>query len=109
MWLTLQFQNAFSKICEQRYTELMAENSELLSGIPLPPGTAAMFSPALLIGGLIFGSVGAYAFIHGWKTKAWRSLLIGSALSVYPWFVTNTILFYLLGIGLCVLLFKFRD
>ncbi len=60
----------------------MPENAELSTVLPLPPGTLALFSPALLI---------------------------VSALSIYPWFVTNTILFYLLGIGLCVILFKFPD
>ena len=87
----------------------MPENAELSTVLPLPPGTLALFSPALLIGGMIFGSIGMYAFVRGWKNKAWRSLLIGGALSIYPWFVTNTILFYLVGIGLCVILFKFPD
>ena len=62
-----------------------------------------------LISGFIFGIVGWYAFIHGKKEKQWRPMVIGVALMVYPYFVSNTLVSILIGLGLCVTLYFWRD
>ena len=56
---------------------------------------------------LIFGSIGAAAFIYGWKQKSLRPLVIGILLSVYPYFVPHTIALYAIGIVLTLALFIF--
>ena len=62
-----------------------------------------------IIGGLLFGIVGWYAFSYGRKEKAYKPLTIGLVLMVYPYFVSNTILLYILGVGLSSLLYFWRD
>ena len=62
-----------------------------------------------IIGGIIFGIIGWYAFIHGKKEKNWRPMVIGIALMVYPYFVTNTILAFAVGIALTAALYFWRE
>jgi len=62
-----------------------------------------------IFGGIIFGIIGWYAFIHGKKEKNWRAMAIGIALMVYPYFVPNVILFFIIGIALTAALYFWRD
>ena len=62
-----------------------------------------------IIANLIFGSIGFVAFMYGKKEKNWRVLSISIALMAYTYFVPNVWLIYLIGIGLTVLLFVWRE
>ncbi len=62
-----------------------------------------------LIFGFIFGLVGLYAFKYGWKEKSVKPSLIGVALMVYPYFVSNTWVSIIIGLALCALLYYWRD
>jgi hypothetical protein len=52
---------------------------------------------AVLLWGLLFGSIGLGFFIYGRKQRAVVPLVCGLALMVFPYLVSNTIL--LVGIG----------
>lgn len=62
-----------------------------------------------LISGFIFSIVGWYAFIHGKREKSIRPMVIGIALMVYPYFVSNTLLSITIGLGLCAALYYWRE
>jgi predicted membrane protein len=52
---------------------------------------------AVLLWGLLFGSIGLGFFIYGRKQRAVVPLICGLALMVFPYLVSNTML--LVGIG----------
>jgi len=52
---------------------------------------------AVLLWGLLFGSIGLGYFIYGKKQRAVVPLVCGLALMVFPYFVPNTML--LVGVG----------
>jgi hypothetical protein len=56
------------------------------------------FAAANLIGGLIFGSIGFIAFIYGKRMNLWKPMFLGLALMAYPYFVTNDVLLFAVGI-----------
>lgn len=58
---------------------------------------------------VIFGAVGFVAFMYGKRQVEWKVMAIGMALMVYPYFVSNTIVLYVVGVALTVPLFIFRD
>ena len=66
-------------------------------------------SASNLLGQLLFGGIGFVAFVYGKKTDSMKPMLIGVALSVYPWFVKGDLWLYSIGIALTVSLFIFRD
>ena len=68
-----------------------------------------MPTPAVLIAGLIFGTIGFLAFRHGKRQTLFMPMLIGIVLMVYPYFVSQTWLLYAVGCGLCAALFIFRE
>lgn len=68
-----------------------------------------MPTPAALFGLILFGAVGLAAFIYGKKAGLWRPAIIGIALMVYPYFISDTWLLYALGCGLCCALFFWRE
>jgi hypothetical protein len=47
--------------------------------------------------------------VYGKKQNAIKALLIGLTLIVYPYFVTNTVVMYAVGVALTAALFVFRD
>ncbi len=62
-----------------------------------------MFEPgntAILICGLIFGSIGAGFAIYGKRQKAIVPLCVGVALCVFPYFMENVYLLVLVGVVL---------
>jgi len=67
------------------------------------------FSFTNLIPGFIFSGIGFVAFIYGKKQDNFKSFSIGIALMVYPYFLTSTFWLYAVGIGLCLLLYYWRD
>jgi len=62
-----------------------------------------------ILSGFVFGVIGWFAFIHGKKEKSWRPMVIGVALMVYPYFISNTLLAILIGIALTAALYFWRD
>ncbi len=66
------------------------------------------FTAANLIGGFIFGSIGFVAFVYGKKTGQFMTLFIGLALMAFPYFVTNDMAMYAVGVALTVALYFFR-
>jgi hypothetical protein len=61
------------------------------------------------VAGIIFGGIGFVAFVYGKKNALWRPMVIGIVLMAYPYFVSGTVAFYLLGIGLSAALFFWRE
>ncbi|MEO7014454.1 MAG: hypothetical protein ABI127_09090 [Dokdonella sp.] len=68
-----------------------------------------MPSPANLFALIIFSVTGFAVFRWAAKQAYWRSAAIGVALMVYPYFVDRTWLLYAIGLGLCGLLYFFRE
>lgn len=62
-----------------------------------------------LIGGFLFGAIGFVALVYGKKQGSARPMVIGALLIGYPYFVSNTIALYVVGIILTASLFIFRD
>jgi len=58
-------------------------------------------STAVLIWGIIFGSIGAGFAIYGKKQKAIVPLCVGVTLCVFPYFIENV--YVLVGIGLALM------
>jgi len=54
-------------------------------------------SAANLIGGFVFGSIGFVAFIYGKRMNLWKPMLLGIALMVYPYFVSNDAVMIAIG------------
>ncbi|HEV3019936.1 MAG TPA: hypothetical protein VGY49_13040 [Burkholderiaceae bacterium] len=67
-----------------------------------------MPSPAVLFAGLMFGVVGIAAFTYGRKNGHWQQMIIGLALMVFPYFVSQVWLLYAIGVALCGTLFIWR-
>jgi hypothetical protein len=66
-------------------------------------------SPANLIGGMVFGSIGFVAFIYGKRLSLWKPMLCGIALMVYPYFIANTAMMLAIGALGTGALFFLRD
>ncbi len=81
---------------------------ELLNTAGLTTGSGGFNWPNL-IGGGIFGIIGFSAFIYGKKQKSAKPLVIGLTLMIYPYFVPNTVLLYLVGVALSAALYFWRD
>lgn len=64
---------------------------------------------ANLIGGLIFGSIGFVAFIYGKRMNLWKPMFVGIALMVYPYFISEDIALYAIGIAGSASLFFLRN
>ena len=64
---------------------------------------------ANLLGGLLFSGIGSVALAFGRKQGRIKTALFGVALLLYPWFVDDTVVLYLVGIILTVCLFTFTD
>ena len=54
-------------------------------------------STAVLIWGMIFGSIGVGFFVYGKKQRAIVPLCVGVALCAFPYFIANV--YVLVGIG----------
>ena len=68
-----------------------------------------LMTGADLFGWLIFGSVGFVAFVYGKRQVSWKAMAIGVALMAYPYFISNTIAMYIVGVVLTAALFVFRE
>ena len=72
-------------------------------------GSGGGFNWWNIIGGIIFSIIGWYAFIHGKREKSVRPMVIGVGLMVYPYFVANTLLFFVIGMALTAALYFWRE
>ena len=61
------------------------------------PDLMPSLSAANLIGGLLFGSIGFVAFVYGKRMHLWKIMLGGLALMIFPYFIADTLLMYLVG------------
>jgi hypothetical protein len=66
-------------------------------------------SAANLIGGCVFGSIGFVAFVYGKRMSLWKPMFLGIALMVYPYFISNDAVMYVIGIFGSTALFFLRD
>jgi hypothetical protein len=66
-------------------------------------------SPANLMGGMVFGSIGFVAFIYGKRLSLWKPMLCGIALMVYPYFIADTAMMLAIGALGTGALFFLRD
>ena len=63
------------------------------------------FSGANLFAGLLFGAIGFVAFVYGKKQMELKPLILGIMLLVFPYFISNTTVLYVVGAVLTILLF----
>ena len=54
-------------------------------------------SIANLIGNFLFGAIGFVAFVYVKRMHVWKLMLGGLALMIFPYFVADTLLMYLIG------------
>ncbi len=66
-------------------------------------------STANFVGGFIFSSIGFVALVYGKRMSLWPPIFFGIVLMAYPYFVSNTLLLYGIGVLLTALLYYFRD
>lgn len=64
-------------------------------------------STANIFASVIFGSVGLAAFIYGKKQASFKAMTIGILLMVYPYFISNAVAVYAVGVALVAMLFIF--
>lgn len=68
----------------------------------------ATVDTALLLWGVVFGSIGLGFFIYGKKQKAIVPLVCGLALMVTPYFIPNVIVLVLVCVALIAVPYFFR-
>ncbi len=78
-------------------------------GVSNPISSGGGFNWLNIMGGIIFSIIGWYAFIHGKKEKSMRPMVIGIVLMVYPYFISNTLLAFAIGIAMTAALFFWRE
>ena len=61
-----------------------------------------------ILAGIIFGILGWGAFSYGKKLELWQPRAIGLALMLYPYFIYNKWLVWIVGVGLLVLLWFYH-
>lgn len=67
-----------------------------------------MGSEALLLWGMVFGSVGLAYFVYGKKQQRFVPLLCGIGLMAFPYFISNTVLMVIVGLALSVVPYFLR-
>jgi hypothetical protein len=66
-------------------------------------------SAANLIGGFVFGSIGFVGFIYGKRMNLWKPMFLGIGLMIYPYFISNDAVMFVIGIFGSAALFFLRD
>ena len=61
-----------------------------------------MGSEAVLLWGVVFGSVGLAYFVYGRRQGRYVPLLCGIGLMAFPYFISNTFLLVVAGLALSV-------
>ena len=62
-------------------------------------------STSLVLGWVLFGSIGTIAVGYAKMKEEWPPAVMGVALMVYPYFVPSGVFFWIIGIALSVLFF----
>ena len=62
------------------------------------------FQPYNILAGLIFGTLGFGSYVYGKRLDLWQPRAIGVCLMAYPYFIHHSVLIWLIGVGLLVLL-----
>ena len=57
----------------------------------------------------IFGAIGFVAFVYGKRMTKWRTMALGIALIAYPYFISSTLIIYIIGVILTAALYFWRD
>jgi hypothetical protein len=65
-------------------------------------------SPSLLFASLLFGAIGMGALVYARKMSEFKPAIIGVALMAYPYFVSDDLLLWGVGIALTISLFVFN-
>lgn len=68
-----------------------------------------MGSEAVLLWGVVFGSVGLAFFVYGKKQRLVVPLLCGIGLMAFPYFISNTVLLVVVGLALSIVPYFFRQ
>jgi hypothetical protein len=76
---------------------------------PLAPLGLTLPSPAYLTGAILFGIIGFAAYRYGKKASLAIPKWIGITLMFYPYAISETWMLYLIGAGLCIALYFFRE
>lgn len=67
-----------------------------------------MDTAALLLS-FLFGTFGLGYFVYGKKQANWIAMVVGAALMIFPYFVSNAWIMAAIGLVLMALPFVFRD
>jgi hypothetical protein len=62
-------------------------------------------SAASLIGNFLFSAIGFVAFVRGKRMHMWKLMIGGLVLMIFPYFVADTVLMYLIGTTTAATLF----
>lgn len=62
--------------------------------------TEVIMNQAVLLWGLLFGSIGIGFLVYAKQQKAVVPLVVGLALSIYPFFISNVYALVLIGLAL---------
>ena len=68
-----------------------------------------MTSVAFMLWGLLFSSIGFGFLLYGKKQKHVPTLICGSVLLIYPYFITNTYLLIFLGVIVTAIPYFWRE
>jgi hypothetical protein len=90
-------------------TSIDPDTKEKLLSLVGSSGGDLGFSAATMIAYVLFGGIGTVAFFYGTKNRSPKPLIIGIVLGAYPYFISNTVLMYVVGIALTTLLYFWRD
>jgi hypothetical protein len=65
-------------------------------------------SPGALFASLLFSAIGMGALVYAKKMSAFKPALLGVALMAYPYFLSDNLLLWGVGIALTIALFVFN-
>ncbi len=67
------------------------------------------FSMSSLLSGLLVGFIGTGFFMYGKKESRFMPMMAGGAMFIYPWFITSSLILWIVTIAICVFLFVVRE
>ena len=67
------------------------------------------FDLGKMVANMIFSGIGFVAFMYGKKNAFWRPMMIGMVLMSYPYFLSGTLVIYIVGIALTAALYFCRE
>ena len=66
-------------------------------------------SPAYIVGAILFGVIGLFAYYYGKRRQHPATKWLGVALMLYPYVVRNTWAIYAIGVALAAAAWFYRD